>query len=905
MSRPHALPPEIRALIDRVLAAADLDPVRRVEVERDLIHHFEDGLADGEDTEVLVARFGSPEAAGRRIAAARPRRRAPLPPDPDESGSWGAWGPAVLSELRLALRSLIRAPSFTAIVLLTLALGVGANTAVFSVLDAVLLRPLPYPEPERLVRVEETWVGGGDVAEYVRAPTVTALREWGEVVSDVGTLYTYRETGVDLTEGDRPERVIAVRVSSGYFETLGFRPFLGRTFDEAVSFGPGEFGDGEPPAVAVLSHGLWTRRFGADPGIVGSTVALDGRPTEVVGVMDPGFIDPLGTPADLWRPLDLRLGGSNGWSNYYLTVVARLADDVSLDEARRRLGSNLRALQEAQPDSGDEWGIRMTPLQESIVGPARATLLWLLAGAVSLVLLSACVNAGNLVFARSLDRERSVALRGALGSSRRRLLAHVLAENLLLAVGGGLIGLILGLVGVRALLALQPDALPGLVEPGLSPGVFLFALAAMVGSLLLFGLAPALRLVAVPPAAVLRAGGRGGTEGSRLRRVRSGLVITQVAMALVLVVGAGLLVRSFQALQAVPLGVDAERVLTFEVHLPVARYPDGASRHAFHERFHDRIRDLPGVRAVGASSWLPLGGRYHTWSGVSRVGDPDGERPQFGTDVRIIAGDVFQALGIPRLRGAAPADLDLESEPVLWLSREVVERVFDEDEAVGTLVDGSGGERRVAGVVEDVALDARGRTAPTKYMPHAQYADNRNWALIQIVRAAGDLGRLQSAIEAELAGMDPELVLFRPRSFQSMVDRARAQDRFALFLMSVFASIALLLAAVGTYGVLAGAVARRTREIGIRMALGADAGRVWRGVLRGALGLVLLGIVVGTGIALLGTRWLEAFLFQVRPRDPITFAGGALLLVLVGVAASMLPARRATHVDPARCLAEE
>ncbi len=905
------LPPAIRDVLAAVLTASGLQGDARDEVEQDLRDHFEDGIAAGHSPTRLLEQFGDPAIAGANIANARAEGRSTRP---DRLGALGlnsehtrrsSMFDRIWLDVKLAFRALRRAPAFTAVVLTTLALGVGANTAVFSVLDAVLLKPLPYADPGQLVHVQETWGTPAQPYEFMRAPSIHEMREWDEVFTDVAAFYSYRETGADLTGGDRPERVVAILVSAGFFETLGARPALGRTFTEDESFGPGEYGSGDPAGLAVLSHGLWNRRFGGDPSIVGQTIELDGRAVEVLGVMPQEFVNPFGSAADVWIPQDMRLGGSNGWGNYFLSGVARLRDGLTIETAQARADARVAQVKEAIPDSGDEWGLLMTPLQSHVVGSTRRTMLWLLAAAVGLVLLSACVNVGNLVFARSLDREREVALRGALGAGRRSLVAHLLTENALLAAGGSVLGLGLGMLGVRALLAVAPDALPGIVEPGLSAGVFGFALAAMAASLMTFGLAPTLRLSGVPPATVLRAGGRGGTESLGLRRLRSSLVVAQVAVALVLMVGAGLLVRSFSALRDVPLGVNAEQVYTFEVHLPASRYPEGTDRHAFHEQLQARVAGLPGVEAVGATSWLPLNGRYHVWGRPLRMEDDAAEQSGWAADVRIVSGDYFKAMGLRLQQGPEPSAIDPAGDNVVWLSKSVADRLFPNEDAIGATIWAANDERQVVGIVDDVAWDSRGSMAPTIYVPHAHYADNRNWALIQTVRTRGDFAALREGIVRELRGLDGDLVVYRPRPFEGFVAVARAQDRFALLLMSAFAVLAMTLAGVGTYGILAGSVAKRSREIGIRMALGADARRVRRSIMQSALVLVAGGVGVGAFLAWTGSRWLTSLLFEVRPGDPLTYGTAVLLLLGLGALASFLPANRATRIDPARTLSDD
>ena len=921
MRRRREPPSPVEEFIAEVLRSAALSPERSDALRADLHAHFEDGLAEGHTALESIRRFGDPESAGIRLAEVQgsaARRRSPQskgrsPSDLEQvvKTSWRGVLRAAWSELASAPSALVRTPRFAALVVLTLALGVGANTAVFSVLDAALLRPLPYPEPERLVSVIETWEGE-PMFEFVRAPAVRAMRSWGEVFEGVATMYTYRETGADLTGRDRAERLSVSPVSAGFFALLGGEPILGRVFEEDESYGPGEHGGrSAAPRSAVLSHELWARRFGADPDVVGRLIELDGRSVQVVGVMEPGFRQPMGVAADVWVPQDLRAGGSNHWGNFYLTVIGRLQDGVSEDQARERMAAHVAAIREAEPDSG-EWGVLLEPLQSKLVGETRRTLLWVLSAAVLLVLLSACVNVANLVFARGLRREQELAMRGVLGAGRRRLMLQLLSENLWLAVLGALVGLGLGWFGLRTLLLLGPEALPRHAAPGLSPSVFLFALAAVGATLLLFGLAPSLLLSRVAPSQALRAGGRSGTETRGLRRTRTGLVVAQASVAMVLLIGAGLLLRSFERVQRAELGVLTENALTFEVNLPGTRYPEGAGRQAFHERLHERIATLPGVSSVGAISWLPLNGRYHIWGGTARVDDPAADEPEVlarsdGADVRVANGDFLDALGIRLLSGQAPGEVTVapDGEELVWINRSVATQLFDDGtDPVGEVIWAANALRRIVGVVEDAAVDGRGSKFPAVYVHHTQYADNRNWPLSQVVRVQGDPLSLVPLIRAEMEQIDADLVLHQPRSLESLLATSRVQDRFALLLMGLFALLATMLVSIGMYGVLAGHVAQYRRDFGIRMALGASRGHVLRRVLAQALRMAAVGVAVGGTLSWAGSRWVSSLLFEVEPGDPLTIASALGVVFLLCLMAGFLPAHRATRVDPARSLTE-
>jgi predicted permease len=897
-----ALPAIVEDVIREVLDAAGLDLTDgRDEVERELRAHFEDGLASGTAPGVLVERFGDPTEAGRRIARTRPRAAA------RSRGERGWW--MALEEWRLelvrAVRRLGRAPGFSAIVVITLALGVGVNTAIFSVLDTVLLQDLPYAEPDRLVRMYEGHESWGDRAEYMRAPAIAQYRAWDEIFAGVAAIYTYRDIGADLTDGEVPERVTVVRVSAGYFETLGRSPLLGRTFDEDESYGAGESTstDDRIADVAILSHHTWQRRFGAEPDVVGRTVELDGTGFEVIGVMPASFRDPFGSQADVWVAQDLRPGGGNNFGNYYLSGIARLQDGVSIEAARDRARVLSEALAEEHPDMAGAFPL-IRPLQADVVGDTRRTMLLILAAAAGLVLLTACVNVANLLFARGLAQDRALALRSALGSGRGRLVAAILTENGLLAAAGGTVGLGLGWIGLRALLGVAPEALPGVAEVRFGVPVFLFAMGVTALALLVFGLTPALRMSRTAPAEVLRSGDRASTVGRMARRLRDALVVAQVAAALVLVASATLLTRSFAALLDVPLAVEADDVLTFEVHLPTARYPYPEARTRFHRELHDRVAAIPGVEAVGATSWLPVNGRYHSWgfqwnAGDTEAGDDEGWR---STDVRVVEGDYFEAMGIELLRGDPPSAVDVDGEPVVWVNQWIVDNVMGGIDPVGQEIRLSG-MRRVVGVVEDVPYSSRGDVSAKAYILHGQ-ADDRNWALVQTVKTSGVAG-VQAAVRDELRRLDPDLVMHRPRPFNAVLSIVRAQDRFATLLMAAFALLALTLSLVGTYGVLSGTVAARTREIGIRMALGADGGAVRGLVVRYAAALTLPGVLLGLIGAWTASRFLEALLFDVEAGDPAAYAVAVAVFFGVAALAGWLPARRATRVDTVRALGAE
>ncbi len=519
--------------------------------------------------------------------------------------------------------------------------------------------------------------------------------------------------------------------------------------------------------------------------------------------------------------------------------------------------------------------------------------------AVALVLLSTCVNVANLFLVRSLSRARELAIRAALGSGRAGLIRQLLAESMTLALLGGVLGLGLAWAGIQALLALAPEGLPRVDEIGLNGPVLLFTLAVSVLTGLVFGMAPTLRMSRPDLAGDLRDGDRGSTGGRGHQRLRAILVVSEVAVALVLLVGAGVMVRSFQALRGVDLAVQVEGVLTYEVHLPEARYSSGEDRVLFYENLFPRVRAIPGVRSVGATSWLPVQGRYHDW-GIHRLEGEESSEDWNGSDMRMVAGDYFETLEIDLIQGRYLGPQDrADTDPVCVINRFVQEREFPEGNPVGKVLYAAGSPRRVVGVVEDVPHDAVGTASPKTYIHHNQFAENRNWALIQTVAFQGDAGDMVSTIREELRRVDPNLVLFRVRTMENVLGGEIATERFSMVLMGIFSILALLLAAVGIYGVLSYLVSQRRHEIGIRMALGAGHKNVRGLVVKQGMLLAGVGVVVGAVVALFLGRWLQSIVFQVEVTDPLVFSLVAMGLDLTTWLAAYLPARRATRVDPA------
>jgi len=807
-------------------------------------------------------------------------------------------------DLRHALRSLGRRPGFLAVVVLTAAVGIGATTSVFSVVSSVVLSPLPYPEPERLVRLYSAEIDEPDQRNFLPGPDFVDYRERSGAFAAAGAFYDYSDTGLDLTGLGTPRRVRALGVSAGYFDTLGVTPLYGRLILQEEEVGGED--DLYGTRVTVLSHHLWQELTGSDPGIVGETLELDGEAYTVAGVLRPGFLDVLHGEIDLWVPLNLDPGGRwNDRRNWYLSAVAQLTPGVSVAQAQARLDAVLEELRQEFPEDRAEQLVQVLPLFDDVVGSTPSTL-YVLLGASVLVLLIAAVNVANLLVTRGLTRQRELAVRSALGSGRLRLVRELLLESGIAATLGGLLGVGLAYGGVRALLAVSPESLARAEEVSFDLRLLTFAVAVTFLTTLLFGLAPAVYAARIQPGDALRVGARGGDVTPTGRRIRLGLVAGQVALAAVLLIGAGVLIRSFTALQQVPLRFDPEGVLTFEVHLPDSRYGESRKRITFHRQLHERLRAIPGVTEAGATSKLPALGPYNIW-GVAWL-DETGEEQWSPAQARVVEGGYFEALGIPLLRGRFLDERDrADAAPVVVVNQALVDEVWPEaaEEVLGREIRAGSEERRIVGIVADVPYDHLGSVGPKFYMSHAQHGDNRNWALTQVVETEGDPRRVVQAIRAELATLDAELVLHRPAPLADLLHRQRASQRFVVLLMGIFAAVALALAVVGIYGVLAFTVVQRTREIGIRVALGARLGQVLGAVVgQGAL-LAAVGLTVGLLAAWMSGHVLDSLLFQARARDPWVFLAVGLGLAAVTLLAGLPPARRAKRIDPMVALREE
>ena len=872
----------LRARLSRlffVLARRRLDEETRLEIDAHL-----DLL-----TERFIRQGMSPDEAS--IAARRRFGNTTLTrQDIHELNSFG-WIEQGGQDLRYALRQLRGSAGFAAVVVATLGLGIGGATAVFSVVQAVLLAPLPYEEPGQLIRFYQQNPDKPDTRSVLAGTHFSFLRDHAMAFEDVAAIGNYNETGLDLFTQGRAQRLRVLRVSSGYFNVLRAQPRLGRDFDRGDETGTNR---------VVLSDATWRTFFGGDPSIVGTSIRLSGEPYEVAAVAAPDFEDPVVPETAAWVPY--ALARDTYEENYSLTAIGRLRNGIPLSQATAELATLTRPMQERWP-AAKLSAIVATPLHEQMVARARGPL-HLVFAAVALVLLVACVNVANLALVRATGRVHEFAVRAALGSGRSRLARQLLVESLVLAVLGGLVGLLLARGGIRVLQMLGQQALPRLNQVGLNADVLIFALVATVATAVTFGVVPALRLAGTSPVEALRQQSRSATGTPGLARLRGALAALQVALALTLLAGAGVLLASFQRLQRVDLGIRADGVLTFEVNLPSSRY-DQTRRAFVQEELAGRLAMIPGVKAAGGISRLPATGSYHPWNAQIRSGPLAGkplDRSRFALQNRVVSGDLFAAFGISLLAGRTFDARDDAGAP----GRAVVSANFarvafpgvPNEGVIGQRIVAGGRELEILGVVGDVALDVYGAPSMVVYHAHRQFAGNRNWSLMQAVAAEGSLEKLLAAVRNEVTRLDPELVVYRPAPMADVIDRGTSRERFALVLMGAFALVALALAALGLYGVLAYAVRQRSTEIGIRIALGASAGQVRALVGRQAAAVVSLGIAAGLCGALLLGRWLETLAFGIAPSDPRILIASAVVLSLVALVAAWLPAQRATRVEP-------
>ena len=799
----------------------------------------------------------------------------------------------LFQDIRYAFRMLAKKPGFTIAAVLAISLGIGANTAIFSVVNAVLLRSLPYKDPDRLAVIfsnKQGAVRGSGSASYLDAV------DWRKQSQSFEEMAMFHNAGYTLTGGGEPERINGARASAEFFPLLGVEAVEGRTFRPE---------EDKPGAerVAVISHELWERRFGRDAGLIGQKLTLDGQSYTVVGILPPHFRFPVEVgDAEIWSPAvhDGEVIEQRG--AHYLKVVGRLKPGVTVGEAQAEMDAIAARLEQQYPDENTGRVVSLAPLYEHLVGSIRRSLLILL-GAVGLVLLIACFNVANLMLARAASRAKEIAIRTALGASRKRVVRQLLTESLLLAIIGGGAGLLLALWGIELLIALGPTDIPRLNDISIDGPVLWFTFAASVMTGIIFGLAPALKASKPDLNESLKEGGRGTSENFNRHSLRNTLVVAQMAFTLMLLVGAGLLVKSFLKLQQVDPGfASPENVMTMRISLP-SRYEENEQSAAFIKQVTERVGNVPGVESVGAISVIPLAGtNIRTTFNIKKRPFPANQEPPI--ELRAVTPNYFRAMGVPVLKGRPFNEQDVKGKPgAIIISDTMARQYWPAEDPLGQVVsigvsvsENEPTEWEIVGIVGNVkhfSLDTE--PVPEMYVPHAQ----QPWTSMTLVaRSQSDPRALIDPIRSQVLAVDHDQPVSNIRTMGEVVASSIAQQRFYMLLLSLFAVMALVLAAVGIFGVMSYSVTERTREIGIRMALGAQTRDVLRFIVGQGVMLAMIGVVIGLAGALLLTQFMAKMLYEVKAFDPVTFIVISLLLVGVALLACYIPARRATKVDP-------
>ena len=798
----------------------------------------------------------------------------------------------LIKDLKFAIRGLIKRPGFTAIALLALALGIGANTAIFSLVNAVILRPLPFPDSDRLV-----WVFGN-----VRNGSGRASVAPGDFIDYRNQNKTFEQFAASgtlplpatLTGSGEPERLRASRVTGNYFQTFGVAPFLGRGFSlENEKSGSDQ--------VTVLSYALWQRRFAGDPAIINKTIVLNGKACEVIGVMGESVSFP--QTADLWIPMNFDADEElKQRFAHFLRPIGRLKQGVSLAQAQADTDLIAAQIEKQFPESNTGWNLRLVSLREQLVGSSRTTV-FILFGAVAFVLLIACANVANLLLVRAAARQREIALRTALGASRLRIMRQMITESLLLAICGGALGALLAAWGVNLLVKLSENSIPPTVQVTIDPTVLGFTLLISVITGVLFGLAPAFRTAKVNLIDSLKEGSRGEGQSALRSRTRSALVILESAVAVVLLIGAGLLIRSLVALQNVNPGFDANNMLTMRIDLPRQKYNSPERAGNFFKELETRVTGLPGVEAAGMVTELPLSGQLNDIPFTVEGRPPVAPDQRFSADFRRVNQNYFSAMRMPLLRGRNFTEQEVaQGDKLVIVSQQLVAAVFPNEEVLGKrLITFNNEPFEIVGVVGDLLHQSLGgQPFPAMYFPTRKTGGTN-----LVIRTTGDPLSIVGAVRNEVRAMDPDQPIAAVRPMTEWVDSSVAAPRYRTTLFVLFAALAMILAATGIYGVMSYSVAQRTHEIGVRMALGARRAHVLRLVVGQGMLLTLIGVVIGLAAAFGLTRVMASLLFGVTARDPITFGAVAALLITVAFIACVVPARRATKVDPLQALRYE
>ncbi len=792
----------------------------------------------------------------------------------------------IWNDVRYGFRQLRKNPGFTAVTVLTLALGIGATTAIFSVVNGLLLRPLPYDQPDRIVRVYDNYLRLGFERISMSEPEFIDCRDQSEAFEDIAV---FRPMGFNLLGADEPQRLGGACVSAGFFRVLGTNPMLGRTFL------PEEDRPGQNHVV-LMSHGLWERRFGADPNLIGQTLRLNDESYTVVGIMSPRFQFP--EHADLWVPIAISLQSLDFRGRRYLSAIARLKPGATVNQAQVNMDLIARRLAEQYPDNYPKdsgWSISVVPLHDDIVGDIRPALL-VLFGAVSFVLLISCTNVVNLLLVRANAREKEIAIRSALGAKGMRLVRQLITENMLLALIGGGLGLLLAFWSIDLLVTFIPANVPRLEDIGVDRKVLGFTLAVSLLTGVTFGLVPALKALRPGLNEWLKEGGRRTSPGARRRNVQSLLVISEVALALLLLIGAGLMVKSFFHLRKVDPGFNPIRVLTTDISLSESRYSQSHDVSSFYRQVLNQLEGQPPVQSVGVTSRLPLRGGEACGYGLEERRFDMNQIAEF----RAISPGYFRAMGIPLLSGRDFDERDSENGTgVIIINETMARRTWPNEDPVGKrlAIDKTEerGMREIVGVVGDVKH--YGLNAESRREMYVPYLQRPRHSMTLVVRARSEPIPLAQAVREAVRKVDKDQPVFNIRTLENLLSNSVSRPRFSGLLLTIFSAVGLVLAAIGIYGVISYSVSHRTHEIGIRMALGAVRSDVMKMVLRQGLRLTLAGLAVGIVAAFTLTRIISNLLYGVSPTDPLTFVGVSLLLAGVALVACYIPARRATRID--------
>ena len=878
----------IRALRQREVVINDIDREMRLHLEMQVDENIGAGMSPAEAREKAMRSFGN---LNRAVDAAY-----------DVKG--GGIIETLTQDIRYGVRMLAKHKAFTSIAVITLALGIGANTAIFSVVNELLLRPLPYREADRVVTVWEVAPGGRHQNTISRAN----FRAWREQNTSFQQISAFTDQRWNVTGNGDPEELSVQLATPELFKIFGVEPILGRTFLP-------EDDNADQQAVAVLSYGLWQRRFGGQANVVGQPITLNSETFTIIGVMPPNFQFHIkqrsgtGRPAELWSILPMPRGGSANERGRFLGAVARLKDGVSVEQAGAEMRTIAARLSDETPQYNKNYSAEVIPLREQFFGNVRRPL-WLMLGAVGFVLLIACANVANLLLSLATSREKEIAVRAALGARRTRIVRQLLTESLLLALVGSVLGLGFAWLGIKALVAISPRDLVSLHTVGLNFTVLAWTLGVSVLTGIIFGLAPALHVSRLNLNDSLKDGGKSESgQASGSRRLRNALVVSEIALAVVLLASAGLLIRSFLRLQQVDRGFNTDNVLTMVIRLPEARYPEDPQLVQFFSQTLERVRQLPTVRSAGIVNFLPLYGGLGSNTAFKILGQPEpppGQAP--GTDVRVADAGYFGTMGIPLLRGRNFSDAEQrEAKQVILINEAMARQHFPNQDPIGQRLDvmmfAKPTPAEIIGVVGNVRYDSLVDEAPAAvYFPHPDLAYP---FMTLVVHTDGDPTAIFPAIQREIRALDPNQPISDVRTMNQVMSEWVARSRFNTLLLGLFAGLATLLSAVGIFGVMNYSVALRTREIGLRLAVGAQPRQVLLLILRQGMSLTFAGVVLGLAAAFALTRLLSGLLFGVAAVDVATFSSISLLLVLVSLLACYLPARRAMRIDPLSALRYE